>query len=234
MSITNMDKSHTIVVNVDLIAEEFNNYIIKKEKIVIGINVAQFHKLISTIGSNESLSLYIDNLDYCDGVVSYLTMQFINDETKQSKTYKLRLIEPDMEEIDYPDVHYSTILNLPSVDFQKIIRDMSNISEKMEMRLVGNELMFRCVGQFASCEILRVESDNSSNTENPSLHFVEKQDASKVIQGEFSLKNLSYFTKCTPLCQQIEIYFENDMPLIIKYKVASLGKFELGLSSLPC
>lgn len=87
-------------------------------------------------------------------------------------------------------------------------------------------LIFKCSGQFASAEIHRAESDES-------MGFILKQDSSKVIQGEFSLKNLGYFIKCTNLCPQIEIHLENDLPLVVKYNVASLGTITLALSSLP-
>ena len=49
------------------------------------------------------------------------------------------------------------------------------------------------------------------------MEFIEKQDSSKIIQGEFSLKNLGYFIKYTILCNQIEMYLENDLPLVVKY-----------------
>ena len=65
------------------------------------------------------------------------------------------------------------------------------------------------------------------------MGFILKQDSSKIIQGEFSLKNLGYFIKCTNLCQQIEVYLENDLPLVVKYNVASLGVIHLGLAPLP-
>jgi hypothetical protein len=65
------------------------------------------------------------------------------------------------------------------------------------------------------------------------MGFILKQDSSKVVQGEFSLKNLGYFIKCTNLCSQIEIYLENDLPLVVKYYVASLGMIQLCLSPLP-
>jgi len=47
------------------------------------------------------------------------------------------------------------------------------------------------------------------------------------------LKNLGYFIKCTNLCNQIEIYIDNNMPLIVKYNVASLGEIKLCLAELP-
>ena len=93
----------------------------------------------------------------------------------------------------------------------------------------SNELIFKCSGQFASAEIHRAESDG----DNKSMSFAVKQDSSKIIQGEFSLKNLGYFIKCTNLCQQIEIYLENDLPLVVKYNVASLGSIKMCLAQLP-
>jgi proliferating cell nuclear antigen len=65
------------------------------------------------------------------------------------------------------------------------------------------------------------------------MGFIVKQDSSKVIQGIFSLKNLTYFIKCTNLCPQIELFLENDLPLVVKYDVASLGEIKLCLAPLP-
>ena len=224
--IINMDKSHTILAHLYLAAQNFEYYECKKEKIIIGVNMFHLFKLINSIDNDDTLTMYIENSDYVDGIVSHLALKFENGEIKQCKTQKLRLIEPEPEELQYPDVKFSSIINLPSVDFQKIIRDLSCISDKLEIKSVGNELIFKCSGQFASAEIHRAESDGS-------MGFILKQDSSKVIQGEFSLKNLGYFIKCTNLCQQIEVYLENDLPLVVKYDVASLGSIKLCLAQLP-
>lgn len=226
MRIVNMDKSHTVLVHLFLAAQNFEFYECKKDKIIIGVNMFHLFKLINTIENEETLTIYIENSDYVDGIVSYLTLKYENGEIKQCKTQKLRLIEPDPEELQYPDVTFSSIINLPSTDFQKIIRDLTCISDKLEIKSVGNELNFKCSGQFASAEIHRAESDGS-------MSFTLKQDSSKIIQGEFSLKNLGYFIKCTNLCQQIEVYLENDLPLVVKYNVASLGELKLCLAPLP-
>ena len=87
-------------------------------------------------------------------------------------------------------------------DFQKIIRDLSCISDKIEIKSVatndGAELIFKCGGGFAQAEVRRAESDGG-------MEYLIKQDNSKIIQGEFSLKNLGYFIKCTNLCNQIGV-----------------------------
>jgi proliferating cell nuclear antigen len=224
--IINMDKSHTVLAHMHLIAQNFEFYECKKDKIIIGVNMFHLFKLINSIDNDDTLTIYIENDDYTDGVVSHLTLKFENGDIKQCKTQKLRLIEPEGDELQYPNVSFSSIINLPASDFQKIIRDLSCISDKLEIKSVGNELIFKCSGQFASAEIHRAESDGS-------MGFITKQDSSKIIQGEFSLKNLGYFIKCTNLCSQIEVYLENDLPLVVKYNVASLGEIKLCLAPLP-
>jgi proliferating cell nuclear antigen len=230
IKIINMDKSHTILAHLTLNSENFEGYECKRDKIIIGVNMFHLFKLINTIDNDDTLTIYIEEKDYTDGIVQYLGLRFDNGDIKQQKIQKLRLIEPDNEELAVPNVKFSSILNLPSVDFQKIIRDLSCISDKIEIKSIattdGAELIFRCTGGFAHAEIRRAESDGS-------MEFLVKQDNSKIIQGEFSLKNLSYFIKCTNLCNQIEIYLENDLPLVVKYNVASLGEIKLCLAPLP-
>jgi proliferating cell nuclear antigen len=225
IKIINMDKSHTILVHLNLGAQNFEHFECNEDKIVIGVNMFHLFKLINTIDNDDTLTIYIEKSDFVEGIVHHLGLKFENGDIKQCKTQKLRLIEPDNEELAVPDVEFTTILNLPSQDFQKIIRDLSIISEKLEIKSVGNELIFECDGQFAKAEIRRSETDGHMG--------FSKKDESKTIQGEFSLKNLGYFIKCTNLCNQIEMYLENNLPLIIKYNVASLGEIKLCLAQLP-
>ena len=224
--IINMDKSHTMLAHLFLEAENFEHYECNKEKIIVGVNMFHLFKLINSIDNDDTLTIYIENNDYVDGIVTYLGLKFENGDIKQCKTQKLRLIEPDTDEFEEPYVSFSSVINLPSSDFQKIIRDLSCISDRLEIKSVGNELIFKCSGQFATAEVKREESSGG-------MEFIEKQDSSKIIQGEFSLKNLGYFIKCTNLCNQIEMYLENDLPLVVKYYVASLGTIKLCLSPLP-
>jgi proliferating cell nuclear antigen len=224
--IINMDKSHTILAHLFLDAEKFESYYCRYPKIVIGVNMLHLFKLINTIDNDDTLTLYIEEKSYSEGSVDKLGLKFENGDIKQCKNQKLKLIEPEEEELEIPQVEFSSIINLPSADFQKIIRDQSNISDRLEIKAVGNELIFKCNGPFAQCEIIRGESDSVTE-------FVKNTSTSKVIQGEFSLKNLSYFIKCTNLCNTIEMYLENDLPLIVKYNVASLGTIKLCLAPLP-
>ena len=224
--IVNMDKSHTILAHLFLQADKFEYYYCKYPKIVIGVNMFQLFKLINSIDNDDTLTIYIEENDYNDGIVDHLGLKFENGDIKQCKDQKLRLIEPDDEDLELPKIKYSSILNMPSSDFQKIVRDLSNLSDRLEIKSVGNELIFSCNGPFASCTLRRSECDGN-------MEFIQKQENDEIIQGEFSLKNLSYFIKCTNLCNSIEMYLENNIPLIVRYSVASLGEIKLCLAPLP-
>ena len=165
-----MDKSHTILAHLFLDADKFEYYYCKYPRSVIGVNMFHLFKLINSIDNDDTLTLYIDEKEYCDGIVNYLGLKFENGDIQQSKNLKLKLIEPD-EELELPSVQFSSVINLPSSDFQKIIRDLSNISERLEIKSVGNELIFKCQGPFTNCELSRTEMDGITE-------FIQKQDSS--------------------------------------------------------
>jgi len=226
MKIINLDKTHTIIVDVVLHAKRFEQFICKPKKIIICATTQNLFRLISTASNDDTLTMYIEENDYHDGIVSHLGLQYDNGDIKQRYVQKLRLLDQDTEELDFPNVEYSTVINLPCIDLQKIIRDLSNASDRVEIKSVGGDLSFSCEGTFATIKIHRSESESNMN-------YIQKPDASVVNQGEFSLKSLILFIKCTPLCSNLEMYLENDKPLIVKYNVASLGEVRLCLAPLP-
>lgn len=227
MRIINFDKSQNILVNVQLHADKFEYFYCKPEKIIICASTIHLFRLISSMSNEDILTIFIENCDYNDGIVSQLGLQYDNGDIKQSTCQKLRLIEPDMEELEVPDVKYSSVINMPTTDFQKIVRDMNVISDRIEIKSVGNDLIFYAEGPFAKSRIRRTESDGL-------MAFTTKpDDPSVVIQGEFSLKSLKHFITCTALCSHLELYLANNLPLIVQYAASSLGEIRLCLSSLP-
>ena len=66
-------------------------------------------RLINSIDNNDTLTIYIEKEDYYDGIVSYLGLKFENGDIKQCKIQKLRLIEPDEEELEIPDVTFTSV-----------------------------------------------------------------------------------------------------------------------------
>ena len=227
IKIINLDSSNTIFVDVVLHAKKFEVFECEPAQIVISVDVGQLFKLISSISNNDTLSVYIKRSNYKAGVVDYLSLQYDNGSIKQSRQHNLKVFDyEETETLLIPDMEYSLIINLPTTDFQKIIRDLHSISDRVEIQSIGSELIFFSKSDMADSRICRSENDGY-------MQFLQKpSDASVVIQGLFSLKSLSQFIKCTPLCSNLEIYLANDHPMIVKYSVASLGEVRLCLVQL--
>lgn len=212
-----MDSSHTVLVHLKLTANNFEYYHCKNKKI-LGINMINFFKLIKTMGNSDTLTLYIDQDDE-----SSLGIKIENSEKNSITKYKLNLMDLHEDNISIPPAVFDSVITMPSVDFQKICRDMHNLSDNIEIRSLENQIIFSCKGHFASQETIIGET-------NSGLSFVKNQNPEEIVQGIFALKHLVLFSKCTNLCSSIELYLKNDYPLIIKYAVASLGEIKLCLA----
>lgn len=235
MKIINFDKNHTTLVAVKM---KFEKHVCEPDKIVICANSLHLFKLISSSSNDDLFSMYIDKDDYNEGSVSYLGLQYDNGKVQQCNNYKLRLFEPDEDELEVPEVNYSAIIHMPSAGFQKIIRDLTGLSDRLKIESVGDDLIFSCEGQFAKSRIFRTEQKSDNNLplddKMDAIKFRKKPSPSVVMSGEFPLKSLNNFIKCTPLSQNLEIYLENDLPLIVKYDIGSeMGDIKLCLSPLP-
>ena len=234
MKIINFDRNHTTLVAVRM---KFEKHECVLDKIVICANSLHLFKLISNTSNDDLFSMYIDKEDYRDGSVSHLGLQYDNGKINQCNNYKLRLFEPEEDELEVPEVSYSAIIHMPSVGFQKIIRDLTGLSDRIKIESVGDDLIFSCEGQFAKSRIFRTEQKPDASIlddKMDAIKFRKKPGASTVMSGEFPIKSLNNFIKCTPLSQNLEIYLENDLPLIVKYDIGSeMGDIKLCLSPLP-
>jgi len=217
--IITMDSSHTVLVHLRLDSSQFEQYVCA-EKLVVGVNMQNFFRLIKTMGNNETLMLYIEQSD-----PSRLGIRIENGEKNTVTNFKLNLLDLDEEVIEVPPAKFSSVISIPSSDFQKICRDMNNLSSLIEIKSLNSQLIFTCQGDFAQQETVMGESVNTSG-----INFVEKQNEFDIIQGVFSLKHLVMFTKCTALCNSIQMFLQNDYPLIISYQVGSLGEIKFCLA----
>ena len=211
------DNSHIVLIHMRLSAPKFEHYYCDK-KTVIGVNMMNMFKLIKTMGNNDTLTLFIEKDN-----PNKLGIRINNVDKKSQTTFKLNLLDISDEEIVIPPAKFETELTLPSSDFQKIVRDMTNIGENIDIKSVGSTLMLSCEGDFANQETVMCETQNG-------LSFSKSSGLDKPIQGIFSLKYLLLFTKCTNLCNLIHMYIKNDYPLVIRYDVANLGHIKLCLS----
>ena len=217
IKIVAMDVSHTVLVHLKLEAKNFEHYYCKK-KIIIGVNMTNFFKLIKSMSNNDTLTLFIKEVDN-----NHLGIKIENCEKNSVTNFKLNLLDLNDESIQIPPASFDSVITMPSSDFQKLCRDMSGLSDTLEIKSVDNLLILSCKGDFCTQETRLGQTNNG-------MTFVKNNNPSDIVQGYFALKHLVLFTKCTNLCNSIEMYLKNNYPLIISYSVASLGNIKLCLA----
>lgn len=177
---------------------------------VLGLNMSSMFKLVKTSGSHDTITLYMDA-----DATNELGIKIENAEKNSVTDFKLKLLDVDDEIISLPDVEFDSVITMPSAFFQRLCRDMLNLSDTMIIRSAGNQLILGCNGDFARQETVIGEADAG-------MSVTSKSD--KVVEGRFSLKYLSLFCKAANLSNTIELFLKENFPLILKYNVASLGE----------
>lgn len=209
-----MDGAKCAAVYMKLRADGFEEFYCKQE-CEVGINVSCFFKLVRSTGSHDTVTLYslASNIDEL-GIT-------IENAEKNSKTdFRLKLLDVDSEPFQFPDIEFHSVITMPSQYLQRLCRDAYNIADNMVICSRGKALALKCSGDFARQETVIGETDEGVN-----IRFVKGW-----VEGTFPLKYLSLFCKSSSLCNTVELLLREDFPLIMKYKVASLGEIKYMLA----
>jgi proliferating cell nuclear antigen len=204
-----MDGTHTVLVHMRLYANRFDEFHCT-EKCILGVDFVNLNKMVKQIKNDDSLLLFMERSNR-----SRLGIRIMNGEKQMVTTKYLNLMELDIKPIEIPPVHFPSVITMPSVDFQNIIKDMIQLGDKVEIKSAENELVFRLEGgEFGSQETI----------------CMMPKPQKEIVQGYFRLKELALFTKCTSMSTDIMIYLKNNYPIIIEYSVAGLGEIKLALA----
>lgn len=218
IKLVELDNTHIVMLHLRLDAKHFEEFHCE-EPVNVGVNMANFHMLLKTVNTSDSLTLFLEKTD---GDRNWLGVRIENEEKHTATEFKLNLLDLDVNEYNIPRVGFSSSIILPSQKIQKILRDMSNISEKVEIKNIGRELILSCEGHFCKQETVLQDTEESD---------ADQDEDTTIKQGVFSLRHLVMFTKCSPLCPNVEIYLKNTFPLVVRYQL-SLGELKLCLSPI--
>jgi len=207
MYIVTLDTARTSLVDMFLPAENFEEYVCEQE-VIAGINISNTFKLLKSITNNDVLKITVDSKEF-------MNIEIVSEAKKTSTSFDLKLLDINESQIEVPDIQMTTVTTLPSMDLQRLCRDMSNIGSEIEITRTGTKLKLRCEGDFAN-----QETEIECNEESP------------LISGLYSLKYLNIFTKATSMCASVQILQEEaNRFLILKYNVADLGELRFYLAT---
>jgi proliferating cell nuclear antigen len=222
IKIVTVDPTKSVLINLKLDAKQFYKFICKQPKIELGINLTVFYKLIKNIEKDDTLTFYVDDEDR-----QYLSIQIDNHEKKCISLYRLKLMDLDYQPLHIPPTVFDAVITMSSSDFHKVCKEMHQISEYIEIKCLAKYIKFTCRGDSCDGSKTFMIDDNGIH-----IRHCGNPINNCIIQGVYELKNLTLFTKCTNLCNDIQIFMKNDYPLVIKYTIATLGRILLCLTPI--
>lgn len=223
IKVMSMDGSKVALVHLRLEASQFEEFSCC-EAIQAGVNMISLFKILKVINNSDIVSFYIK-----DNARHRLFIKIENKDKNSIIESCLKLLDLNEDMLTIPDVAFDSVITMPCVDFQRYCRDLSVISDVVQIQSVGDYFELICEGDFADQTVRIGETRNG-------LVFTKKKgenvatEAGEIVKGSFSLKYLNLFTKSTNLCSTLEIYLKADYPLILVYSVANLGRLQFGLA----
>lgn len=205
-----LDIARTALVHMTLSAENFEEYDCKT-RVIAGMNMANTYKLLKSVTNNDTLEMSISNGETLEMVVH-------NQTKKAYSKFNLKLLDIDEDLLESPDLDTDIITTIPSVDFQRICRDMGNLADDINIFRDDDVLELSCKGDFA---------DQSTSIECP-------ENINTRIGNTFSLKYINLFTKATGMCSSVQILQNSEddsLPIILRYTIANLGDMKFYLSA---
>jgi proliferating cell nuclear antigen len=227
IKISTLDVSKVSLTYIKLDANKFESYKCEKP-VILGIDTNTFFKTIKSANRRETITLYM-NKDEEDKLGIELADPFMG----KVKDYKIPLLSLDDKVINVSDIMFDYVINMPSVQFQQIIKDIQLLEGKVvEIKSIGKQLIFSCDDGLADFKTAISEIDDKLNKDQKTLLQQNGEDIrsikfektnDKIVQGKFKLSHLMNFIKASHLCENMNILLTNDKPLILEYFVADLG-----------
>jgi proliferating cell nuclear antigen len=203
-----LDTARVTLVHLFLPAENFEEYSCDREYIA-GVNISNTYKLLKSVTNTDTLTISIED-QYA------LKFRIENSVKKSSTSFDFKLLDINDDMLSIPEIDMDILTTIPSIDFQRITRDMHNLAQDIRIIRTKNTIELECEGGFANQKT--VIECNEPGPDEP-------------IGNVFSLKYINMFTRATSLCASVQLMQHSEnMPIVFRYNVANLGELKFYLA----
>ena len=162
-------------------ADKFDvyKYNYDKPKLSLGIDINNLLKCLKCMSHFDIMTWIVDDED-----INKLIISLESQEKKEKKIFKLSLMDIEEGTYEISPIKFPYLITLPSIDFQKYIKDMSTTTDKIEIKATSNKLYFSGKGEIGQVEFEVGESNGGLSIKSESLNTDE------IVQGLCELKFL--------------------------------------------
>jgi proliferating cell nuclear antigen len=154
-----------------------------------------------------------------------LTMMFESTKTETIADFELKLMEIDSEQLAIPETPYNCTIQMPSTEFQRIVRDLQVLGDTCQISCTKEGVRFSVTGNIGTGNVL-IRSNAAAEKEDDRV-VIEMQEP---VELTFALRYLNFFTKATPLSGHVIISMAPDIPVMIEYPISETGHIKFFLA----
>jgi proliferating cell nuclear antigen len=208
-----MNSDKCILFDINLKSENFEVYKFRHtNKLMVGINLNHFFKMIRTIKKKDSIQLSI-----YDDKKNDLNIKVIPKENNRVTTSVIKIQSIQNMSITLPTGYKQSVI-MPSNDYQKMCKSMSNISDIITITSNSNYICYKCdTGELMTREV-EFGTFNDSDSDN------SDDESKNIIVQEFDMNRLLNTSKISGLSNKVHVYTQQNLPIMYKMNVGSLGK----------
>ncbi|KZT05691.1 proliferating cell nuclear antigen [Laetiporus sulphureus 93-53] len=151
-----MDNSHVALVSVKLDASGFKRYRCDRP-LPLGVNLNSFTKVLKCAKDDDVCILKAAD----DADVLSLTYEARNSD--RIAEYEMKLMDIDADTLQIPDTEYEARVTMPSAEFSRIVRDLSQLGESVRIEVTKEGVRFISDGEAANGNILLKQSEGAAH-----------------------------------------------------------------------
>jgi len=175
-----MDSSHVALVYLELKNDGFEHYRCDRNQ-SLGISLKNMSQILKCAGNDDQITMKAD--DNGDAVT------FLCESKDQDRisSFELKLMDIDSENLGIPNTAYTVVVKMPSMEFQRICRDLGTIGDTVKINTQKDGIQFSAKGDIGSGSITvkpstdaKVdEAENDEDDEDEDNDKKKKKSASK-------------------------------------------------------
>ncbi|OII76948.1 proliferating cell nuclear antigen PCNA [Cryptosporidium andersoni] len=209
ITIQAMDNSHVSLVALYIKDIAFERYRCDRSR-TLGLNTQNVVKLLKLCSSDDQVLLRHDDDS------ESLIFIFETPNGDRISEFELTLISIDQDSLQIPETSFSSIVSMPSNEFQRLCRDMAQFSDSLSIDINRKNVRFFTKGSLGLGSVVLRPKDGA-DTEAVAL------DVTEPCQLVFSLRYLNNFAKATPLSNSVKLSMSENQPLELEYSLEGSG-----------
>lgn len=204
-----VDDSRVLLVSLLIGEDSFTSYRCD-HNITLGVDLTALAKVLKCGNNDDTLSLVAE-----DTPESVLIV-FEDTQKDRISEYSLKLIDIESDFLDIDDIEYDSVVNLPSSDFQKVARDLSQLSDSLAIVVTKDTIKFEANGDIGTGSVILKPFTDLENPQN-----TVKVELNKPVLLSFGLKYLLDVVKGSSLAPAMSVKLSEKTPALFEYKLPS-------------